>query len=130
LPALYTGASLLAYPSIYEGFGLPPLEAMGCGCPVLTSNASSLPEVVGDAGFTVNPLDVEQISSGLTRLLEDAGLRHDLSAKGLDRSGLFSWDECARLTLAAYQKALTTAATTTESDGRGSAVPASLSGIS
>jgi glycosyltransferase involved in cell wall biosynthesis len=106
LPVLYSGAALMAYPSLYEGFGLPPLEAMGCGCPVLTSNVSSLPEVVGDAACMVDPLDEGAISSALARILDDSAERERLRALGLERAKLFHWDRCARLTFGAYEKAL------------------------
>jgi len=98
LPALYRGALAVAYVSLYEGFGLPPLEAMACGTPVLSSNVTSLPEVVGDAGLMVDPLDVEQIADGLTRVTEDATLRAELVKRGLERIKLFSWEACAMRT--------------------------------
>lgn len=106
LPVLYSGAALMAYPSLYEGFGLPPLEAMGCGCPVLTSNLSSLPEVVGEAACKVDPLNVQAISEQLVRLLSDAPCRDRMRTLGLRQAGQFHWDRCARLTLQAYGKAL------------------------
>ena len=98
LPALYAGAIAMVYPSLYEGFGLPPLEAMASGTPVLVSNRSSLPEVVGDAGLQVDPLDVEAIAEGIVRIVEDSGLRDDLKRRGLVRANQFSWDETARRT--------------------------------
>ena len=106
LPILYSGAALMAYPSLYEGFGLPPLEAMGCGCPVLTSNVSSLPEVVGNAACVVDPLNVEGMSAALVRILEDSIERNRLRSLGLERAKHFHWDRCARLTFSAYEKAL------------------------
>jgi glycosyltransferase involved in cell wall biosynthesis len=106
LPVLYSGASLMAYPSLYEGFGLPPLEAMGCGCPVLTSNVSSLPEVVGDAAVTVNPLDEVSLSNAMKDILQDSAARERMKIQGIQRAKLFSWDRCAKLTLEAYYKAL------------------------
>jgi glycosyltransferase involved in cell wall biosynthesis len=84
---------------LYEGFGLPPLEAMACGVPVLTSNVCSLPEVVGDAGVLVDPLDVEAIADGIRRLVQDSELRTELRQKGLLRAKEFSWDETAHRTL-------------------------------
>lgn len=104
LAAVYSVAAVLAYPSLYEGFGLPVLEAMACGTPVLTSNVSSLPEVVGDAAVLVTPDDVGSIAAGLQRLLEDAALRAELSARGVARARSFSWDRCARQTLEVYRR--------------------------
>lgn len=105
LPVVYSLATVFAYPSLYEGFGLPVLEAMQCGTPVLTSNVSSLPEVAGDAALLVTPTDVEEITDGLTRLLESADLRADLRARGYQRVQQFSWERCARETLAVYRRA-------------------------
>ena len=98
LPALYAGAMVFAYPSVYEGFGLPPLEAMACGVPVLTGNQTSLPEVVGDAGVMVDPYDVDALADGLQRLVEDSTMRDQLRSKGLVRVKQFSWNETARRT--------------------------------
>jgi len=98
LSALYRGALALMYPSLYEGFGLPPLEAMACGTPVLTSNVCSIPEVVGDAAVMVNPLDVEEIANGIKRLVEDSDLRSQLQEKGLCRAKNFDWGDTARRT--------------------------------
>ncbi|HUM44909.1 MAG TPA: glycosyltransferase family 1 protein [Fervidobacterium sp.] len=98
LPALYSGAIALVYVSLYEGFGLPPLEAMACGTPVLTSNVASIPEVVGDAALTVDPYDIDAIAEGIKRLVEDDNLRRELSQKGLARAKLFHWDRTAELT--------------------------------
>lgn len=86
LPVLYSGAALMAYPSLYEGLGLPPLEVMGCGCPVLTSNVSPLPEVVGEAACTVDPMDIDGITKFLVRLLEDSAERERLRSLGLEQS--------------------------------------------
>ncbi|HTH79194.1 MAG TPA: glycosyltransferase, partial [Ramlibacter sp.] len=88
------------------GFGLPPLEAMGCGVPVIASTSSSLPEVVGDAGLLVDPLDVDAIASAMRTMLEDANLRSRLSALSIGRAARFTWDACAAQTFAAYQDAL------------------------
>ena len=104
LPALYSLASVFAYPSLSEGFGLPVLEAMQCGTPVLTSNVSALPEVAGDAAILVSPLDCEAIADGLSRLLEQSALRHELRERGLQHLKQFSWEQCARKTLAVYQQ--------------------------
>jgi glycosyltransferase involved in cell wall biosynthesis len=106
LPALYTGALCFAYPSIFEGFGLPPLEAMSCGTPVLTGDRTSLPEVVGDAALTVDPYDAGAIADALTRLVSDETLRADLSARGLRRARQFDWRDTARMTLEVYRKAM------------------------
>jgi glycosyltransferase involved in cell wall biosynthesis len=100
LRALYAGASAFAYPSLYEGFGLPILEAMAAGAPVLTSNVSSLPEVAGDAALLVDPTDVDAIGTALTRLLAHPALAEDLRARGRARAALFSWERTARETLA------------------------------
>ncbi len=97
LPEFYRGAVAFIFPSLYEGFGLPPLEAMACGTPVLTSNVTSLPEVVGDAARMVDPYDVDAIAEGIQRLIGDDNLRKELSQKGLARAKLFSWDRTAEL---------------------------------
>jgi glycosyltransferase involved in cell wall biosynthesis len=99
----YAGAHAFIYPSEYEGFGIPPLEAMGCGCPVLCSDTSSVPEVVGEAGEYFDPTDTESIRAGLERLAYDDGRRIELIAAGRRRSAQFSWDRCAAETLVAYQ---------------------------
>ena len=99
LPALYAGAMAFAYMSMYEGFGLPPLEAMAAGVPVLTGNLTSLPEVVGDAGVMVDPMDVDAIARGLKELIEKQELRKKLSTAGLSRAKQFSWDRTAKRTL-------------------------------
>ena len=106
LPALYSGARCFVYPSFFEGFGLPPLEAMKCGVPVIAGNRTSLVEVVGDAGILVDPLDPEAIESALSRVLDDQGLREELSVKGLNRSHLFKWRDTAKRTLEVYQRAV------------------------
>lgn len=96
LSALYSGATALVYPSLYEGFGFPPLEAMACGCPVITSNISSLPEVCGDGALYVDPYDVEAIAEAITRLASDEALREQLRIKGLMQAKLFDWDKTAQ----------------------------------
>ncbi len=103
LPALVSGALAFVYPSLYEGFGLPPLEAMASGTPVITSNRSSLPEVVGDAALVVDPDDRAALADAMARLASDATLREDLRARGLDRARRFSWDETARRTIEVYE---------------------------
>ena len=95
LPALYRRAEALAYPSLYEGFGLPPLEAMACGTPVLAAATTSLPEAVGDAAVVADPASVEALAEGLARVLFDAELRRDLRARGLARAAQFSWSRTA-----------------------------------
>lgn len=105
LPALYSGALFFVYPSYFEGFGLPPLEAMKCGAAVIVGNKTSLPEVVGDAGLLVDPFDVNDIAGAMEKLMGDAGFRSRLRAKGLERAKLFDWRETARRTLGVYEKA-------------------------
>jgi glycosyltransferase involved in cell wall biosynthesis len=99
LPALYSGALALVYPSLYEGFGLPPLEAMACGAPVVTSNTTSLPEVTGDAAILVAPTDPEQMGAAMVRIAGDPGLRGEMSLRGLAKASGYSWDVSARSTL-------------------------------
>ncbi len=104
LPLLYAGARLFAYPSLYEGFGLPPLEAMASGIPVITSNRSSLPEVVGDAALTLHPADDLALTEALKKCLEDEAWRSTAIARGIQRAAQFSWSRCAAETAALYQK--------------------------
>jgi glycosyltransferase involved in cell wall biosynthesis len=103
---LYRGAACFVFPSRFEGFGLPPLEAMACGTPVIASNRTSLPEVVGGAGILVDPDDHEGWTQALARVLSDDAVRADLSARGRERAARFSWARCADETLAAYRRAL------------------------
>lgn len=105
LPALYAGALFFAFPSYYEGFGLPPLEAMACGTAVLCASTSSLPEVVGDAALTVDPFSPRTIAAGLIQLLRDPALRSELSERGLRRSREFTWRRSALGTLRVYESA-------------------------
>lgn len=104
LPALYASAAVFAYPALYEGFGLPPLEAMASGVPVLAANTSSLPEVVGGAGLLVDPIDVGEIAAALDNLLGDAVLRDTLRERGLARAGRFTWAQAAESMWEIYQK--------------------------
>jgi glycosyltransferase involved in cell wall biosynthesis len=106
LPALYNGATGFVYPSLYEGFGLPPLEAMACGTPVVASNSTSLPEAVGDAALLVDPLSVESMADGLGRLVHDSILRQSLRAKGLEHVRQFNWDKTAEQTRRALEQAI------------------------
>ena len=104
LPALYSSALCFVYPSYFEGFGLPPLEAMKCGAPVIVGNQTSLPEVVGDAGLKVDPFDVDAIAGAIRKLMNDATLRKQLSQRGQERAGAFTWRETARRTLRVYRE--------------------------
>ena len=106
LPFLYSGARAFVFPSLYEGFGLPPLEAMACGTPVITSNTSSIPEVVGEAGLMVSIGDVDAMKRHLEMICEDSAMHTKLSIAGLKQSEKFSWAECANQTINAYQYAL------------------------
>jgi glycosyltransferase involved in cell wall biosynthesis len=105
LPALYSGALCFIYPSFFEGFGLPPLEAMQCGVPVIVGDQTSLPEVVGDAAVLVDPFDVHALAAAIDKVVSDSNLRAKLSVQGLARAKLFEWRKTARQTLAVYQKA-------------------------
>jgi glycosyltransferase involved in cell wall biosynthesis len=105
--ALISGATALVYPSLYEGFGLPVLEAMACGTPVLTSNVSSLPEVAGDAALLVNPLDIDDIAAGMSRLISDANLRHALVEMGYAQVRKFSWANAAHQVLQVLESVAT-----------------------
>ncbi|MFH2069021.1 MAG: glycosyltransferase family 1 protein [Candidatus Omnitrophota bacterium] len=106
LSPMYTGCLAFVYPSAYEGFGLPPLEAMACGAPVITSNTSSLPEVVGGAGIMVAPGDADGLSEAICKICRSESLRQDMSRRSLERAKLFSWEKCVDQTVAAYKKAL------------------------
>jgi glycosyltransferase involved in cell wall biosynthesis len=108
LAALYNAATVFVYPSLYEGFGLPVLEAMQCGCPVISSNATSLPEVAGEAAILVNPHDQDQMVDSLFSVITDVTQAQALRETGLKQSQLFSWKRCAEETLAAYHQALQT----------------------
>lgn len=106
LAALYSGALAFVFPSLAEGFGLPPLEAMQCGVPVISSNAASLPEVVGDAGLLVSPVDRDALCHSIQRIYNDQSLRRELSAASLRRAAEFSWERCVEETISAYRFAL------------------------
>lgn len=105
LPTLYSGAEVYAFPSLYEGFGFPALEAMACNAPVICANTSSLPELVGDAALTVAPTDVNGLSDALRRVLGDQDLRKDLIKRGSERVKAFTWEACAHTTLGVLEEA-------------------------
>lgn len=106
LPVLYSGARVFVYPSLYEGFGLPPLEAMACGAPVIVSNRSSLPEVVGDAGVQVEALDVDALAEAMRSVIENDELCRDLGLRGIARAADFSWRRCAEQTAEIYRQVI------------------------
>lgn len=105
LPGLYSGALCFVYPSYFEGFGLPPLEAMKCGAPVIAGNRASLPEVVGDAALLVDPFNIDAIAAAIGTVIDNPILRSKLRVKGLNRARMFDWRETARRTLEVYQRA-------------------------
>jgi glycosyltransferase involved in cell wall biosynthesis len=105
MPALYNAADLFVFPSLYEGFGLPVLEAMACGVPVVASNVSSIPEVTGDAALLTGPRDADALTDAMERILKDYDLRSDLRQRGLARAATFSWERAARETIAVYEEA-------------------------
>ncbi len=107
LPSLYHGALCLAFPSLYEGFGLPILESMACGTPVITSNISSLPEVAGDAATIINPYDVEELAHSIGQLIQNQNLRETLIKRGYERAGEFTWENSARQLRQIYHNMLT-----------------------
>jgi glycosyltransferase involved in cell wall biosynthesis len=102
---LLSAATVFAFPSLYEGFGLPVLEAFACGVPVLTANSSSLPEVAGDAAVMVDPTSAEEITQGLAELLESPELRRELVGRGLTRASRYRWSEIAERTIQVYRRA-------------------------
>lgn len=106
LPSLYAGAACFAYPSLFEGFGFPPLEAMACGTPVLAGRSGSLPEVVGEAGLLVDPRDVQAIRAGLARILTEPGLAADLARRGVAQAAGFTWRQTADATRDVYAEVL------------------------
>ncbi|MFH2070909.1 MAG: glycosyltransferase family 1 protein [Elusimicrobiota bacterium] len=106
LPYIYSGAEMFVFISLYEGFGLPVVEAMACGVPVIASNTTSIPEVVGDAGILVNPLNEEEILTAILKVLNDGQLKKELGLKGINRAKFFSWEKTARETLEVFKRAL------------------------
>ena len=108
LPTLYNAADAFVYPSLYEGFGLPPLEAMSCKTPVITSNLTSIPEVTSDAAILINPHNIDELSSALVTLLNNDSLKQNLAEKGYKRSQNFTWNKKKKKTFAAYKKVIET----------------------
>ena len=106
LPLFYNCASLFVYPSFYEGFGLPPLEAMTCGTPVITSNVTSIPEVVADGAILINPYNLDELAQAMYNVLTDTSLSQELSVRGIKRAYQFSWKKTALQTIQAYKEAL------------------------
>ncbi len=106
LPKLYAAADMLVFPSLHESFGLPILESMACGTPVVTSNVYSMPEIAGDAGVLVDPEDVNSIAKGIWSLLSDEGYKRELSFKGIQRAKMFTWERCAKEHLRVYKNLL------------------------
>jgi glycosyltransferase involved in cell wall biosynthesis len=102
LPAVYSLADLFAFPSLYEGFGIPLIEAMACGCPVVAADTCAAPEVLDGSGWLVDPLSVEDIAAGMKKVLFDSELRASMIAKGIERSKAFSWEQCAKQVLAVF----------------------------
>ena len=108
LPAMYNAAALFVFPSLFEGFGFPPLEAMACGTPVISSNTTSLPEIVGDAGIMVSPNDITELTRAMYEVLTNNDLRRSLIDKGLNRVKMFSWENTVSETLKVYQDVMET----------------------
>jgi glycosyltransferase involved in cell wall biosynthesis len=106
LPALYAGAKVFVYPSLDEGFGVPPVEAMACGCPAVVSNVASLPEVCGDAAQYIDPYNIENIAGGIHKVLTDEALRQSLIEKGIERAKLFSWEKSAKEHIKIFEEVL------------------------
>ncbi|MCM8764174.1 MAG: glycosyltransferase family 4 protein, partial [Candidatus Omnitrophica bacterium] len=106
LACLYNGAEAFVFPSLYEGFGLPVLEAMACGCPVITSNVSALPEVAGNAAILVNPYSIEQLVEAMEKVLQNFYTRERMRMEGLKRAKDFSWEKSARQMIEVYHMAM------------------------
>jgi glycosyltransferase involved in cell wall biosynthesis len=106
LPAIYNGAAVFVFPSLLEAFGIPPIEAMACGVPVVVSRQTAIPEIVGEAGVYVDPMDPKSIANGLYSALTDQALRAQLIEKGFARARQFTWESTIRQTLAAYESAM------------------------
>ncbi len=106
LPIFYNGCSVFIYPSLYEGFGLPPLEAMSCGCAVIASNVTSIPEVTSDCCINIDPLNIDDMSNSIENILKNPDLKDTLSKKAFERSMLFSWSKTSQDTLNLYKSVL------------------------
>ncbi len=104
IPKIYSAADLFVFPSFYEGFGLPPLEAMACGCPVITSNVTSLPEVVGDAGILIDPFDIDSLTKAMYKVLINEDIKRNMIKKGLERAKMFNWERTAKETIQVYEQ--------------------------
>jgi glycosyltransferase involved in cell wall biosynthesis len=104
LPVLYNAADLLVYPSLYEGFGMPVVEAMACGCPIITSNIASLPEITGTAGIMVNPNDYNELADAISMVIQDSQLKQKMRQQGLEQAKFFSWERCAQQTMSIYKQ--------------------------
>lgn len=103
LPFIYNGASVFVFPSLYEGFGMPVIEAMACGCPVITSSTNSLPEAAGTAAILIDPYNIKDITRGIEKILVDTRLSNNLCQRGLEQAKKFTWEKCARITLKTYE---------------------------
>ena len=106
MPALYSAADVFAFPSLYEGFGLPVLEAMACGTPVIASNTSAIPEIAADTGILFDPYDTRGLTEAIVRVLDNAELRAEMRANGLERARRFTWQKTAEATLDLYRSVL------------------------
>jgi len=106
LPVLYNAADLLVYPSLYEGFGMPVVEAMACGCPVITSNTTSLPEITGMAGIIVDPNNYRELADAISLVIQDSQLKQKMRRQGLEQANFFSWERCAQQTMSIYKQVM------------------------